>query len=61
MPQRTHIANVARLTALMDETGLDVLGAAPGQNVTYLSGVVYPGNLAAPCGPDRFHPAGGPG
>jgi Xaa-Pro aminopeptidase len=45
MTKRKNIANVARLTALMDEAGLDALVLRSGQNFTYLSGVVYPGTL----------------
>src|SRR5436189_3738336 len=44
-PTKKNIANVARLNALMDDTGLDGLVLRSGQNFTYLSGVVYPGTL----------------
>ena len=42
-PQR---ANVDRLSALMDEHELDAVVVRAGHNVTYLSGIVYPGTLA---------------
>lgn len=44
--KRRNIANLPRLNRLMDEAGLDALVLRSGQNVTYLSGVVYPGTLA---------------
>lgn len=44
--KRKSIANLPRLTALMDESGLDALVLRSGSNFTYLSGVVYPGTLA---------------
>jgi Xaa-Pro aminopeptidase len=43
--KKKNIANIARLNALMDAAGLDALVLRSGQNLTYLSGVVYPGTL----------------
>lgn len=38
--------NVERLNRLLDENGLDAVVARSGRNVTYLSGLAYPGTLA---------------
>lgn len=40
------LMNKARLEALMERDGLDAVVVRSGNNVTYLSGVVYPGTLA---------------
>jgi Xaa-Pro aminopeptidase len=42
---RRKLPNIARLHALMDEAGLDALVLRAGQNLSYLSGIVYPGTL----------------
>jgi Xaa-Pro aminopeptidase len=42
---RRKLPNIARLHALMDEAGLDALVLRSGQNLSYLSGIVYPGTL----------------
>jgi len=40
------MANIPRLEALMDEARLDAVVARSGSNLSYLSGIVYPGTLA---------------
>src|SRR3546814_2359095 len=45
-PEKKSLINVERLTAFMDEWDLSAVVVRSGQNVTYLSGVVYPGTLA---------------
>ena len=46
MKQNRPWANIERLHRLMAEEDLDAVVVRSGQNVTYLSGVVYPGTLA---------------
>ena len=46
MKQNRPWANVERLQQLMTAEDLDAVVVRSGQNVTYLSGVVYPGTLA---------------
>ena len=43
---RKNLINTARLDALMERDRLDAVVVRSGANVTYLSGVVYPGTLA---------------
>ena len=40
------MVNVSRLHALMDEQRLSAVIVRSGKNITYLSGVVFPGTLA---------------
>ena len=44
--ERKDLINTARMDALMERDELDAVVVRSGQNVTYLSGVVYPGTLA---------------
>src|SRR5258707_12483184 len=44
--QDSKIANVDRLHAYMDRNNLAAVVARSGQNLTYLSGIAYPGTLA---------------
>ena len=44
--KKTVSANIDRLNAFMDENDLAAVVLRSGMNVTYLSGVVYPGTLA---------------
>jgi Xaa-Pro aminopeptidase len=46
MENHRVIANIPRLHSLMDQAGLAGVVLRSGENVTYLSGVAYPGTLA---------------